>query len=174
LGTSGARPRPVGAPGTHGLRVHAPALERRGCAASRRAVFELSVSIEVRPTVPNGAFEVPSASCPGRPATELGEPIARLSLNESVSYVFFQHGQTIRFFFPGLCSGQFDSPRRHLQLETDAPHFEIACLLVPNTLISAVLGFAGQVVLHASGVQINGRTLAICGPSRSGKSSLAA
>ncbi len=52
---------------------------------------------------------------------------------------------------------------------------ELADMLLPNTVLSAVLGAAMQLVLHGSAVSsVQNNALAICGRSGSGKSTLAA
>lgn len=58
---------------------------------------------------------------------------------------------------------------------TDQVSDDLVNLLLPNTVLSAILGSNSQLVLHASAVSLGRQqTLAICGRSGAGKSSLAA
>jgi hypothetical protein len=82
-------------------------------------------------------------------------------------------GHTIRF--SGECDFRITPNRRSILVDV-APGFDegfVPIVLVGNVLAS-LLGLQGECVLHASGVRIDGSSLAILGASGMGKSTLAA
>lgn len=101
----------------------------------------------------------------------LGELVAHQRYDGATEYAFSRNGNYLRFVFPDFCAGSANLEQGTLSLR--AKSALDASLVLPNTIVSAILGPERDVVLHASAVAKNGRTLAICGTSGAGKSSLA-
>lgn len=100
-----------------------------------------------------------------------GESLAHQRWGETTEYSFTQDKHTIRFAFPEFCSGTVDLANGLITMRAQSA--ADAGLVFPNTVLSAVLGPAPDVVLHASAVSNAGQTIALCGTSGAGKSSLA-
>lgn len=100
------------------------------------------------------------------------ELIARQVWQGTTEYAFFRDGHCVQFVFPDFCRGlaNYDTGVLELASKTATD----AGLVLPNTVLSALLGPDSDVVLHASAVVQNDLALGICGTSGSGKSSLAA
>lgn len=100
-----------------------------------------------------------------------GQLVAHQQWEGATEYAFARHGNQLEFLFPGFCAGT-----AHLQngtLSIRAKSESDASLVLPNTVVSALLGPETDVTLHASAVARNGQTFGICGVSGAGKSSLA-
>lgn len=144
----------------HGVRVvgHEPLfpsfVARRGWSQEWRVVYRESVEL-AQPHLPHPA-----------------EPIARQVWEGATEYVFFRDGHHVHFAFPDFCRGQANYDTGVLDLWSKAP--TDAGLVLPNTVLSALLGPDSDVVLHASAVVFDNFAVGICGTSGSGKSSLAA
>lgn len=84
----------------------------------------------------------------------------------------WQGKQLVIRFFSGS-EFTFDGEQLSVRTAEQVPE-ELVELLLPNAVLSAVLGSDSQLVLHASAVALGPHhTLAICGRSGAGKSSLA-
>lgn len=118
--------------------------------------------VEYRDAEQSGAVESP-------PHTEV---IAHQVWQGATEYLFFRDGNRVHFSFPDFCRGfaDFDTGVLDLQSKTATD----AGLVLPNTVLSALLGPDPDVVLHASAVVDDALAVGICGTSGSGKSSLAA
>jgi hypothetical protein len=99
------------------------------------------------------------------------ELIAHQQWEGQTEYAFYRRGTTLSFTFPGFCEGEVDLASSRIVVR--AATVGDASLVFPNTVLSVVLGVRPDVVLHASAVAIEGRTVAFCGTSMSGKSTLA-
>ncbi len=104
-----------------------------------------------------------------------GDRLAGYGTPEGHGYVFVDAGDHYRFVFyrtaEFLIARDLSRIRARLAPALDP---EIASLLITGTLLAAVRMLAGDLVLHASAVAIDGRALAIVGDSGMGKSTLAA
>lgn len=100
-----------------------------------------------------------------------GELIAHQQWEGRTEYAFHRVGDTLLFTFPGFCAGEIDVATSRIVMR--AATVDDASLVFPNTVLSVALGARPDVVLHASAVAIAGRSVAICGTSMSGKSTIA-
>jgi hypothetical protein len=75
----------------------------------------------------------------------------------------------------GICEATLDRKRRRIEVRR-SPQWDPALLplLVEGSVLTHALMAQGRLVLRASAVEIGGRGLAIAGPPRAGKSTLAA
>lgn len=105
------------------------------------------------------------------PTSAPSELIAHQRWEGQTEYAFYRRGSAISFTFPGFCTGEIDLTS--LRIAIRAATIDDASLVFPNTVLSVALGTRHDVMLHASAVAIEGRTLAICGTSMSGKTTLA-
>ncbi len=105
----------------------------------------------------------------GAPA---GDLIAHQVWQGETEYAFYRSASSLSFTFPGFCSGVVDLNQGTLELR--AANADDASLVFPNTILSAFLGYEGDLVLHGSAVALDGGAVVFCGPSGSGKSTVAA
>lgn len=136
-----------------------------------------SIGLCARETVLSSAPDVSITS--GAPRVIVGEPprgriIAELNLN-GTGYAVAQHaaGYTIRFY--ATCEAIIDPALEHIRVHrAQSCSEELVGLLLEGPVLSTLLTLKGHAVLHASAIQLGGRSFAFIGPSGRGKSTLAA
>jgi hypothetical protein len=106
--------------------------------------------------------------------TPPGDLLAELRFKSGVGYAFVQIGSVLLFRFYGTCDFEVDlTARRAVAWIDPSSNPGIASLLASGTLISSLLTFNGECVLHASAVMHKNRGLAFIGRSGTGKTTLA-
>jgi ribosomal protein S18 acetylase RimI-like enzyme len=144
----------------HGLRIHSAVPLNAPPAGDIEAACDLLIEFDddTRPILPPE-----------------GERLAGYDSSNGQGYVVVDAGDEYRFVFHRTAefriSRDLSVIRARLAPGVDP---EIASLLITGTLLAAVRTLAGDLVLHASAVEIGGRALAFSGDSGMGKSTLAA
>ncbi len=145
----------------YGLRVHSEIVLPAPIAQSDLPPYDLQVGWGERKAISDDA-----------PA---GEILAHLVLDNGRGYTLVDTGSGYIYFFHNTGEFWIDYDLRSVRVHL-APDVQpdIAGLLVVGNVIACVLTLAGECVLHASAVEIDGSALAFLGSSGMGKSSLAA
>lgn len=145
----------------YGLRVHSEIALPAPIAQSDVPPYDLQVHWGERKTIAGNA-----------PA---GEILAKLLLHNGRGYTLVDAGSGYSLCFHHTGEFWIDYDLRSVRVHLSADvHPGIAGLLVVGNVITCVLTLAGESVLHASAVEIDGSALAFLGSSGMGKSSLAA
>lgn len=145
----------------YGLRIHSELALPVPIAASDLPPYDLQVCWGERKTISD---TVPA-----------GEILAHLVLDNGRGYTLVDTGSgyTYCFHHTGEFWIDYDLRTVRVHLAPDL-HPDIAGLLMVGNVMACVLTLAGESVLHASAVEIDGSALAFLGSSGMGKSSLAA
>lgn len=104
-----------------------------------------------------------------------GRLLAEYKMADGRGYRHFEEEDGFRLVFDGICEFFLDRDLRHVRahLDLDADP-ELAGILVGGNLTALRLALAGERVLHASAIDVDGQALAFMGASGMGKSTLAA
>jgi hypothetical protein len=112
----------------------------------------------------------------GVPDAVAGTRVAGLGTGESALYTLgLSADGTYRLRYPGLLEAVFDPEVAGVALHPD-PNGDsrLVPLLAAGGVLAAALTLRGELVLHASAVEVAGRAVAFVGPSGAGKSTFAA
>jgi hypothetical protein len=142
----------------HGLRV------RSEIPLAERVSAGLSYDVDVRW---GQRIAIPAERPPGRLLALRDPDFGGCTIVETES------GHTIRF--PSECDFRISSDHRSVVVDV-APGFDdgFVPIVLTGNVLASMLGLQGECVLHASGIYVEGWTLAIVGGTGMGKSTLAA
>ena len=130
------------------------------------------------PEAPGPEWDVALTWEDGPPVPEqvpAGEPVVLLNGPDRLLYAGARAGGRVTLRVPGLCDFLIPDGGRVVTCRLDpATDPGIASLLASGLLVAVLLMLDGEVVLHASAVEVGGRAVALAGVSGAGKSTLAA